>query len=277
MSLTSDAAPEVDRLVLSVSRSIDAARIQRHADEAGLANLDLMLHWWDFLLAGRLTRPVATLRSRYRPEADVHDRLDDLVASGFVEESTSGLTATARLRPVLEGLGDELTRRARAAWSHAPDAVATAATAADRLANAATEHHVVAVVHRELPHRDDPSGALHGRLVTLRFIRQHDHVEAWARHGLSAAQMVALTRLWHGEDPGEVTDGTRASLVERGLVDPAVGALTADGRSLRQAIEDDTNRRNAATLAILGDDGPAFLAALRALPSARPSPDPGDT
>lgn len=271
MSLTSDAAPEIDRLVLSVNRSHDADRIQRLADDVGLGSLELMLHWWDFLLAGRLTPRVATLRSRYRQEADVRARLDDLVETGFVEESASGLAASERLRPVLEGLGDELTRHARAVWSDEPDAVGTAATAVDRLASAATEHHVVAVVHRELPLPDDPSGALHRRLVTLRYIRQHDHAEAWARHGLSAAQMVVLTRLWHGEDPAEVTHETRAGLVERGLVDPAVGALTADGQLLRQEIEDDTNRRNAATLAVLGAAGPAFLAALRALPSARPS------
>lgn len=271
MSLTSDAAPEVDRLVLSVSRNLDADRIQRLADEAGLASLDLTLHWWDFLLAGRLTPQVASLRSRYRPEADVRARLDDLLSTGFVDEGPSGLAATERLRPVLEGLEDELTRQSRAAWSDDPDAVATVTAAAVRLAAAATEEHVVAVVHRTLPHPDDPYGALHKRLVTLRYIRQHDHAEAWARHGLSAAQMVVLTRLWHGRDPGDGTDETSGGLVERGLVDPSVRALTDDGRSLRHEIEDDTNRRNAMTIAVLGAAGPAFLAALRALPSAMPS------
>lgn len=269
MSTARDAAPEVDRLVLSVNRSHDEDRIRRAAADVGLDSLDLLLHWWDFLLAGRLTPEIATLRSRYRPEEQIRARLEDLAEGGHLEETPTGLAATEALRPVLDALADEFTTCARTAWRGRDDAVATATVAADQLAARATDEHVVAAVHRSLPRPADPYGGLHHRLITLRFIRQHDHAEAWTGHGMTAAQMVVFTRLWSGEDPRE-DRGTLDELVERGLVDRQLGELTPDGRKLRQVIEDDTNGRNARTFASLDDGGASFLAAVRSLPSARP-------
>ncbi|HJR92921.1 MAG TPA: hypothetical protein VJ938_10810, partial [Acidimicrobiia bacterium] len=53
----------------------------------------------------------------------------------------------------------------------------------------------------------------------------------------------------------------------RGLVDLDPIRLSGEGLTMRQEIEDETNRRNAETFSVLSDaDAEAFLTALQALP-----------
>jgi hypothetical protein len=123
----------------------------------------------------------------------------------------------------------------------------------------------VAAVHRALPAPEDPFLRLHSRLVTLRYIRQHDHAAAWLGEGLTAPEILALTGLWNGEDlaPGEGL----SKLVDRGLASDDPAALTDAGRNMRAEIEADTNDRSQMIFSALGEKQTAeFLTVLRRLP-----------
>jgi hypothetical protein len=123
----------------------------------------------------------------------------------------------------------------------------------------------VAATHRTLPAPEDPYLRLHSRLVTLRYVRQHDHVEAWSAHGLTAAAAVAMTALWQGEDVDASAGLTE--LVSRDLASEDPPALNDAGRRMRAEIETDTNERAQAIFSALGEDETAeFLAVLRRLP-----------
>jgi hypothetical protein len=132
---------------------------------------------------------------------------------------------------------------------------------------AADDEALVAVTHRAIELPDDKYLALYCRLVTVRYIRQHDHGAAWAAHDLTAPQMRVYTELWHGGQVADDADG-RADLEARGLVAPG-GGLTEAGRQLREQIESETLERSARTYDALGEDGPEYLAALTALPTPR--------
>ncbi len=267
MSITTDAAPEIDRLVLSVNRNIDNNRIGQLAAERGLDNLDMILHWRDFLLAGVLTPDLAALRSRYVPGDRVRGRLDELETKGLIRSGGTGLAATPTMVPLLEALSEAQTAGAAEAWRDHEAAVATVTTTADEIAAAASDEHVVAVVHRGVPRPSNPYAGLHHRLVTLRYIRQHDHAEAWGAEDLTASDMVVMTALWHGESVEESADGL-SRLVDLGFARGDPPALTAAGREIRESIEAETNRRAQETFDVLDDrTGEEFLSALRLLPS----------
>jgi len=271
MQVAAAAAPEIDRLVLYVNRRVGpehGARLAEVARGAGLETLDLLPPLGDFMHGGRLTRELAVLRMRYMPPERVVARIDELEESGLLTAGPHGLTAAPPLRTVLEAMFAAQADVASRAWGDHGDDVATASRVAATLGAAATPDHAVAAVHRDLPERPDPHLRLFDRLVTLRYVRQHDHAEAWLGRGLTPPDMVVLTALWHGEtaeDPG----GVVARLSARGLVDPP--ELTGEGRRIRDAIEDETNERAGRTFGVLDDEDPAaFLGALRRLPTPEP-------
>jgi hypothetical protein len=259
------AAPETDRLVLGVNEARDQDRIARLAADVGLDSWHVLGHWWDFLLAGTLTREVARLRSRYAPVQFVDGMVDRLLTLGLVDEQSGRLAGTTRLEPALSAIRDDTRRVARDAWAgheHQVDVVASGAT---RIIAAADEDATVAVAHRAIALPDDKYLALYCRLVTVRYIRQHDHAAAWAAHDLTASQMRVYTELWHGGQVADDVDG-RADLEARGLVVPG-GGLTDAGQLQREQIERETLERSARTYGVLGEDGPEYLAALTALPT----------
>jgi hypothetical protein len=264
-TIAAEAAPETDRLVLGTNRGRDDHLITQRALDVGVEQSHLLGHWWDFLLAGTLTREIARLRSRYRPPGEVDRVLDRLVADGHVLAEDSRLVATASLVPVLHVIRDETARSARTAWTGHDEAMATVRDGAERMTAAADLDAVAAIAHRDLPTPDDPFLALYLRLTTIRYVRQHDHAAAWAAHGLTAQQMRNLPDLWHGEPVAADASGLDV-LEERDLVGPG-GGLTDVGRRLREQIEAETLERSARTYDALGDDGPTYLAAIRALPT----------
>lgn len=269
MELAREAAPEIDRLVLSVN-GIASTRLDEQllgpARELGLESLEMLPHYADFLLAGALTRQVAKLRLRYQPPERIDARLDELVRLGLVDWDGQRLTAAEPLRPVLEGL---LSNRATAAaelWSGHPDEVAAGTEHARRVSQAASPDHEVAAAHREVPEPDDPYLALYTVLTNLRYVRQHDHAAAWSARGLTARAMVPMTALWHGNPVDADADGVY-ELVEAGYATLHPVALTEAGRQVRDAIEEETNRRAQASFDALDEaEGRDFLDALRALP-----------
>ncbi len=271
MDVPRAAAVEIDRLVLAVNRAVGprhGERLGAMAAEIGLDSLSLLPHFEDFLLGGTLTRDLAVTRMRYWPAETVLGRLDELEAKGLVQTTHTGIAAAPRLQPLLEALLAARADVAALTWSGHERDVATVTAAARRVAAAATPAHAVAVAHRDLPEPDDPHLRLEHLLFTLRYIRQHDHAAAWLDRGLTAPQIVVMTRLWTGEDV-DAGDAALADLVAAGHAAPDPPRLTAAGLELREAIEADTNERAQQSFDVL-DDAAAreFLAALRRLPGA---------
>jgi DNA-binding MarR family transcriptional regulator len=270
MDLVSDIAPEVDRLVLSTNGRVRREHGDRLMDVArgnGLNSLTLIPQLAPFIAGGRLTRDLATVRMRYLPQDRLDAWIDELAESGLLQPVGATWQAGPALAVVLREWASALREVTREEWGGQPEAVEAASATARRVGAAATDEHVVAVVHRGLPEPSDPHLRLHQHLVTLRFIRQHDHAEAWLSHGLTAGQMVVLTALWHGNDVDayEVVD----ELNRRGYVDPAPVRLSAEGKAIRDEIEAETNRRNAETFAVLTRaEAGSLLESLRRLPGS---------
>jgi hypothetical protein len=268
MGIASEAAPEIDRLVLGVRRSrpeLDA-RLAELARERGLESLELLPTFGDFLLQGALTKELAILRMPYTVPARVLGRLDELQKRRFIEQRDSGLAALPILRPLLEAMAAARTEAAADAWHDHRGDVSTATEIAGVIGQAASDDHVVAVAHQKLSDPADPYLLLDHRLVTLRYIRQHDHVAAWTAQGLTAPAVVLLTKLWEADRLADPGDGL-TQLTELGLVDAEPLSLTAKGREVREAIEAETNQRAQETFDVLDEAaGVDFLAALRRLP-----------
>ena len=263
-----EAAAEIDRLVLSVSRAVGRNHGDRFLEMArplGLDDVSLLPYLGDFMVAGNLTREVALARTPYSPPGTALGRLDELEEKGLLVPWGSGLGASPGLRHLLQEMGKALATEAAAAWRGHEDAVDPAARFARIVSTSVSSDHVVAAAHRECLEPDDRYQRLHQRLVTLRYIRQHDHVQAWKGHDLAADEIVVLTHLWHDEEPGD--SAAVARMRETGLVDGEPPSLTRLGREVRDAIEDDTNRRARESFSVLDErTSTEFLAALRALP-----------
>lgn len=269
MGVARDAAPEIDRLVLSVNQAVGpkhGPRLLSSAGERGLDSLRLLPHIADFLLAGALTSELATLRMRYSPPDQVLERLEELEQKQLIEPGGGGWIATPPMRQLLEEVVAARAEVAAEAWNEHDDAVTIAARLAQVVGLTATSDHLVAVVHRTLPEPADPYLLLYNRLVTLRYVRQHDHAEAWLNRGLTAPAAVVLTNLWKRKEVEVPSDGL-SELIALGFADSDQPTLTAGGRQAREAIETDTNRRAQATFDVLDDqDEASFLDALGALP-----------
>lgn len=269
MSTARTAAPEIDRLVLSVNRAVGprhGPQLQALAAEVGLDSLEMLPNLYDFLAAGRLTPELARLRLRYAPGEAVEQRLGEFRDKGLLEEWEGSTGASPVFRPLLDALATARAEVAASAWSNYPDLVATAADAAATVASATSDDHVVAVVHRDMPEPAELEARLFHRLTTLRYIRQHDHAEAWLRRHLTAAEMVAMTELWHGESIDGDHPGL-AGLEAKGYTED--GSLTDQGRQVRQSIEDDTDALAQASFDVLEPvSATALMDALRRLPSA---------
>jgi DNA-binding MarR family transcriptional regulator len=233
----------------------------------GIKSLTLIPQLAPFIAGGQLTRDLAAVRMRYLPPDRLDAWIDELAESGVLQPVGETWQAGPGLGVVLRERASALREVTSEEWGGEPEAVEAASATARRVGEAATDEHVVAVVHRGLPEPSDPYLRLHQRLVTLRFIRQHDHAEAWLSHGLTAGQMVVLTELWHGNDvdASEVVD----ELNRRGHVDSGPVRLSAEGKAVRDEIETETNRRNAETFDVLTQaEAESFLETLRRLPGS---------
>ncbi len=260
-------APEVDQLVWAVRPAIPAGAIEHlndHARMAGLASLGLLPNLSEFFLDIGISTDLAQTRMAYADPDDVADRLLDLVEAGVIAGTPSNWRATEDGQPLLELVRTTQCEGARILWGSFDDEVALINELTAEVIASCDPAHSVADVHRRLPIPDDPCHAMVHRLITLRYVRQHDHMAAWSQEGLTASEMSALTELWHGGVVDE-SDGLTA-VVDRGLASPDQ-MLTATGQELRDQIEAETNRRNAESFAVLGDDGcRQLLASLRAVP-----------
>ncbi|MCP3975201.1 MAG: hypothetical protein GY720_12005 [bacterium] len=271
MGYAEQAAHEIDRLVIGINRRVGPAHghhLLELAGKIGLQSLDLLPTFSDFLLDGLLTRQVALLRMRYRPEDQIRERLEDLESRGLISQTNTGFAATEQLRPLMKAMRSALADVAQSVWQHNEVDISVVTETARQLTQKVTDDHVVAKAQSQVRQPLDRYSLLEQRLVTLRFIRQHEHAEAWLAQGLSAPEIVLMTALWRDAE-GEIDGAALESLRSLGYAkksDPA--RLTSTGKKLRQKIEDETNTRSEWVFADLDPEtADRFLSAMRNLPA----------
>lgn len=268
MDLAANIAPEVDRLVFAIGPAIpddERARLKHEMDNLGLDSLGYLPNFAEFFRGSGITTALAQTRMRYVPPDDIETWLTTLSEDGLIASDGGFWQATDRADPLLAGLTNAQTAAATALWSDHSETVDEINRCAAYVISQTTGDHLVAALHRSLDVPDNPFLALFHRMVTMRYIRQHDHAAAWEAEGLTAAQMVVMTELWHGGTVDEGSEGL-SSLVEAGLATLPPG-LTDEGRRLREAIEADTNVRNQDDIAVLGTTTQQeFLANLKSVP-----------
>ena len=251
--------------MLAVNEAVDNTRLFEAAGDR-VVDWIVLSQLGDFLLAGVLTHEIATSRSPYRPREVVRARIHQLLEQGLVEHRGPALAATDELRPLIGTFMDARADAAAQLWRGHEDDVDQASLTAHQLGALVSDDHVVAAVHHALPEPVDRYLRLHSHLVTLRYVRQHDHVDAWLAEGLTASEIVVMTALWNGEDVA--SNEAVAQLVARGHASDDPPALTDAGQSMRAEIESDTNERAQAIFSALGENQTTeFLAVLRRLPA----------
>ena len=270
MGMAADASPEITRLVIGVNRRVapdHGERLARMARDIGLDSLDLLPPFADFLLDGLLTPQIAQLRMRYAPAERITARLAELEEKGLVELRDGAYRSTDRLSPLLKAMRSSVADVASRLWSHNEVEISILTEAARQIRDEATDEQVVAAAHSRVREPLNRYSLLEHRLVTLRYMRQHDHAMAWIDRGLTAAEAAAMTALWRGEEV-EVAESVAESLREHGYLkksDPP--ELTSKGKKTRESIEDDTNQRSEQSFSALDSDvASRFLSALKALP-----------
>lgn len=259
------AAPEIDRLVFAVhrhARHLVASDLPAALEAAGMESPGALNNVGELVRAGRLTREAAALRYRYWPIEERDGFLDESVAAGRLIESNGRLTGSDAVMALIDVLEGARAAAAAALWAgHRPEVEELTGMCADVLAASGKSPLLDAFAAVPLP--EPAEHRLFALFERLRYLRNDAHAAAWTSAGLTAADMVELTPIWNGKDPrGDVA--ALASLEERGLV--SGGRLTEVGRSIREAIEDDTNRRAQPAFDVLGDRAGRFLELLEALP-----------
>ncbi len=265
MEYSARIAPDVDRLVLAVntiSGSEAGASLRQMADAVGLQDYELLKHYAEFLLAGRLSTDLALRRVPYQPPERVRGDLAAWQRLGLVEGASEALVATRALHPLLEAILESRAAVATRLWAES-DYFPAAAGLIGAVSGRIPAQYVLAAAHAALPVPPDRYLGFHHRLTTLRYARSHAHVEAWRSRGLDRTEIMVLTALWH-ERPPEPAEAV-GRLGSRGLIEG--GSLTVAGLRLRQEIEAATNQHNAAVFASLDeDDRENLLVSLAMLP-----------
>jgi hypothetical protein len=123
---------------------------------------------------------------------------------------------------------------------------------------------------RSLGRPGDPMGDMWRLADCLREYRGDAHTAAWTSAGFDATEIGLLTELYWGLPlrtyvrtrawSDEQLDAAEQRLVDRGLV--ADGALTAEGRAQREAVEVATDAQCAPIVAALSDRGEELVALL---------------
>jgi hypothetical protein len=270
MSYAADASAEIDRLVWGIGGRLGekhGAPLQAMARDVELDSIELLPQFAGFLLDGLLTDEVATLRLRYADPGVVSGRLAELNSRGLAEKEAGAWRATARLRPLLKAIRSEVADVAFEKWGGHDVNVSIVTEAARSLREVINERQIVAAVHAKVKAPIDRYALLEQRLVTLRYMRQQDHADAWLDRGLSAPEIVILTALWRAEEV-DAAEEPLESLRRAELVSADALELTAQGRTVRAAIEDDTNVRTQRSFDHMDEAVAArFLDGLRALPA----------
>lgn len=233
-------APQIDRLVWSVNDLASPAwsdDISPTVDRVGPVLRRTVLHFAAFWLAGPLQLAFAEHRFIYDPPGAIRAQFQSLADDGLLDETADGWVAAPGFIPTLRAVAEVRAVASTDLWG---DEVSEATALVEQVTNRIEPDHLVAHRHASLDVPENPALRLFNRLTTLRYLRQHDHIEAWSTAGLNASEIKALTLLAAG-DGADVPP----TLIKRGLVDG--DSLTSAGKDLRSTIEAETNRRNDAS------------------------------
>jgi len=270
MSYAADTSAEIDRLVWGIGgrlREKHGSRLQAMARDVDLESIELLPQLAGFLLDGLLTDEVAALRLRYADPEMVSDRLNELETKGLAEKESGAWRAMARLRPLLKAIRSEVADVGFEKWGGHDVNVSIVTEAARSLREVINERQIVAAAHAKVKAPIDRYALLEQRLVTLRYMRQQDHADAWLDRGLSAPEIDIVTALWRGEEV-DVAEDPLESLRKAELVNADAVELTEHGHMVRAAIEDDTNVRTQRSFDHMDEDmAGRFLNGLRSLPA----------
>ncbi|MEV7440151.1 hypothetical protein AB0O22_03175 [Streptomyces sp. NPDC091204] len=184
------------------------------------------------------------------------------------ETTTPEEALAARLRAA-----DGSLRRLLGAETVASPELAEAADLAMRATEGCTRHaRTLYAAHADLPVPEEPHLRLWHATTLLREHRGDGHLAALLLAGLDPVEaLVSHTATGKGMTPKwlkgmrgwgqEDLDAAADRLRERGVLD-AAGELTEQGVALRERLEDDTDRLDAAPYERLGEDGVARLTEL---------------
>lgn len=270
MGMAAEASSEITRLVIGVNRRVAPAhgeRLAAIARDQGLDSLDLLPPFADFLLDGLLTPQIAQLRMRYAPPDRISARLQELEEKELIALKDGAYCSTDQLSPLLKAMRSAVADVASTLWENNEVEISILTESARLVRESVTADHVVAAAHKKVREPLDRYSLLEHRLVTLRYMRQHDHAMAWIDRNLTAAEAAVMTALWRGEE-AEVAEKVAESMRENGFLKKSEPfELTSKGKKTRESIEDDTNTRSDEGFAALDEESaPRFLAALKAMP-----------
>lgn len=233
-------APQIDRLVWSVNDLTSPAwsdGISPTVERVGPILRRTVSHFAAFWLSGPLQLALAEHRFIYDPPGAIRAQFQSLADDGLLDETAEGWVAAPGFVPTLREVASARAAASTDLWG---DDVAEATRLVEKVTSEIEPDHPVAYLHASLDVPVSPALRLFNRLTTLRYVRQHDHIEAWSAAGLNASEIKALTLLAAGGGAD-----VPPTLIERGLVDG--DSLTSDGKDLRSTIEAETNRRNDAS------------------------------
>jgi Helix-turn-helix family len=267
MGTASLIAPEIDRIVLGVNAAIGS----RYGDEVGAAAASIgleapgpLIQFADFILGGALTVALRDTRFPYMAPGTIEAFFADLESRGKLALDDGAYEPDAATRAMLETLIRLRGSVAHELWSDIHDIVDSALELSSPARDVITDHFLVASAHRALPEPEEECLRLHHRLTTLRYVRTQAHIDAWRERHMTPQQIVAMTRLWHGEQSDDRP--ALLALSERGWVDEDLAKLAPSGLAEREAIEADTNAGVEPVFDALGDAGSRLVATLLLVP-----------
>ena len=150
-----------------------------------------------------------------------------------------------------------------------PEGIVRAAELARRAADAGpVAGHPLAAAHRTRGWTDDPVVDVWRAGERIRERRHESHRNAWTAAGLGPCDLCVLTDLWRGPLISSVSgswtaeeQATSLAVLEAGGL-AAGGALTEQGREVREGIEHATDLQETEVVAALGDDADELLTLL---------------
>ncbi|MEX2394109.1 MAG: hypothetical protein WD826_06490 [Actinomycetota bacterium] len=274
-------ATEIDRLVIaghdlaSAYPDKPAAVVEMTAFPQMLSTISIVL------LAGPIRREEFGRIIPFTPPSLVNALVDNNVTEGIVSESDGAIVLTETGRAIAEGIveiqeasigevwGAEGERVERLIAILAP--IVERARASEPARTPSNFMHFASVFERP-----SPPGVLLRLITAIRYWRADAHLAAIDHAGLHPSVAHALSRLWdtHRDvirvGQGFPNPGSKgvAVLEERGLA--SGGVITSDGIALRDQIEQDTDRRNAALFESLDEAAmEGLLGDLQMLPRSR--------
>lgn len=275
-------APHIDRLAIAVHHHGQPAALAL-LREFGLDQASMLIDACPLLLAGPITLGDLAVIDRYVPREELAIGLEQQVEQEILtrDETTETplYSSTTRGRDLLLRLTDLQGATVTALWAVHDDLLPDLASAATWVTDRAAATLPLGLypafwrLHAAPTQLGAaPAHLLLARLTALRYLRADAHVLALAAEHLDAAQAATLTALWTratGAHDEPVADPILEALQLRGLIEHREDrwSISAAGRVLRDAIEEETDRAAAPPFGALDDaDRAAFLQGLAMLP-----------